>query len=154
MSYRDIEVSKELRQCGVTRLGRENIKISMEYQFQAHDGQQITRMVIFNLKSEGFLSSMEEFDKEASGRYGSNKKIPIPRKIIEKTKSVFANSPYYPRAFEYYQRDTISEEQQQEGPLSVGEPTDIDGESVAVNEEVFICPFESFDRMSNPLKIV
>ena len=58
--YRDIEVSKELRQCGVTRLGRENTRISIEYQFQAHDGQEITRMIIFDLKLEGFFATMED----------------------------------------------------------------------------------------------
>jgi hypothetical protein len=134
--YRDIEVSKELRQCGVTRLGRENTRISIEYQFQAHDGQEITRMIIFDLKPEGFFSTMEDFDKKARGGWGPNRRLPIPQDIIEKTKAVLANSPYYPRAFEYYDHDTITEEQPEEGQtlLSVGAPT-VDAEVVAANEE-------------------
>ena len=113
----------------MTRLGRENTKISVEYHFQAHDSQEISRIVIFDLKSEGFLASMEEFDKKARGGSGPHRRIPIRREIIEKTKSVFANSPYYPRAFEYYQRDTITEEQ---SIVSVGEPTH---DESAANEE-------------------
>jgi hypothetical protein len=125
-----------LRQCGVTRLGRENTRISIEYQFQAHDGQEITRMIIFDLKPEGFFSTMEDFDKEARGGWGPNRRLPIPQDIIEKTKAVLANSPYYPRAFEYYDHDTITEEQPEEGQtlLSVGAPT-VDAEVVAANEE-------------------
>lgn len=136
-SFIDIEISKELRQCGVTRLGRENTKISLEYQFQVHDGQETTRIVIFDLKSEGFLASMEEFDKEARGGRGSSRRLPLSRNIIEKTKAVFANSPYYPRALAYYERDTLTEEQQEEKNQSlpsVGEPAD-DEEAVAANEE-------------------
>jgi hypothetical protein len=75
-----------LRQCGVTRLGRENTRISIEYQFQAHDGQEITRMIIFDLKPEGFFSTMEDFDKKARGGWGPNRRLPIPQDIIEKTK--------------------------------------------------------------------
>lgn len=136
MSYRDIEVSKELRQCGVTKLGRETTKISIEYQFQAHDGQEITRMVIFDLKLEGFFASIEEFDKKARGGWGPNRRIPLPNDIIEKTKAALANSPYYPKAFEYYERDSVTEEQPEEGKalLSVGEPAG-DTEIVANEEE-------------------
>ncbi|MGC1134463.1 MAG: AAA family ATPase [Nitrososphaeraceae archaeon] len=136
MSYRDIEVSKELRQCGVTRLGRENTKISFEYQFQAHDGQEITRMVIFDLKPEGFFPTMEEFDKKARGGWGPNKRIPIPNDIIEKTKAVLANSAYYPQAFEYYERDIVPEEQPEEGQVHqpLGDPID-DAEAAAAKEE-------------------
>jgi DNA replicative helicase MCM subunit Mcm2 (Cdc46/Mcm family) len=135
LSYRDIEVSKELRQCGVNKLGRENTKISIEYQFQAHDGQEITRMVIFDLKPEGFFATMEEFDKKARGGWGPNRRIPIPNDIIEKTKAVLANSPYYPQAFEYYERDTGTEQQAEEGQgrQSVGEP--IEDPGAAANEE-------------------
>jgi hypothetical protein len=78
-SYRDIEVSKELRQCSVTKLGRKNTKVSIEYQFQAHDGQEITRMVIFDLKPEGFFATMEDFDKKARGGWGPNRRIPSTR---------------------------------------------------------------------------
>ena len=134
--YRDIEVSKELRQCGVTRLGRENTKISVEYQYQAHDGQEITRIVIFNLQPEGFFATLEDFDKKARGGWGSNRRIPIPNDIIEKTKAVLANSPYYPQAFEYYERDTATEQQAEEGHghQSVGNP--IEGsDTVVANEE-------------------
>jgi DNA replicative helicase MCM subunit Mcm2 (Cdc46/Mcm family) len=135
MPYRDIEVSKELRQCGVTKLGRENTTVSMEYQLQVHDGQEITRMVIFDLKPEGFFVTMEDFDKKARGGWGPNRRIPLPNDIIERTKAVLANSPYYPRAFEYYERDTVLEEQTEGGQaiLSVGEP--IGDIEVAANEE-------------------
>lgn len=74
-AYRDIEVSKELRQCGVTKLGKENTKFSVEYNFQAHDSQDIVRVVIFSLKSDGFLATMEEFDKQARGEWGPNRRI-------------------------------------------------------------------------------
>ncbi len=130
-AYRDIEISKELLQCGVTKLGRENTKVSMEFHFHAHDGQEVIRMIIFNLKPEGFLASIEEFDKQARGGWGANRRIPLPQDIIEKIKIVFANSPYYPRAFEYYERDikTETEEQLQQ------ESTDYAEVEVAANEE-------------------
>ena len=133
--YRDIEVSKELRQCGVTKLGRENTTIFIEFQSQAHDRQEIIRMVIFDLKPEGFFASIEDFDRKARGGWGPNRRIPLPNDIIEKTKAALANSPYYPKAFEYYERDTITEEQPKEGKalLSVGEPAG-DAE-IAANEE-------------------
>jgi hypothetical protein len=82
-TYRDIEVSKELRQCGVTKLGKENTKISVEYHFQAHDGQDVVRIVIFNLRPEGFLATMEEYDKQARGGWGRNRRIPLPSETIE-----------------------------------------------------------------------
>src|SRR5512145_2348935 len=113
--YRDIEVSKKLRQCGVTKIGRENTKVSMEFQLQAHDGQTITRVIVFDLKPEGFFASIEDFDKKARGGWGPNRRIPLPNDIIEKTKAVLANSPYYPRAFEYYERDVGTEQQAEEG---------------------------------------
>ena len=136
-AYRDIEISKELLQCGVTKLGRENTKISMEFHFHAHDGQEITRMIIFNLKQDGFLASIEEFDKQARGGWGPNRRIPLPQDIIEKTKIVFANSPYYPRALEYYERDTKTDEQlqQEQNPISVLESTTDTEAEIAANEE-------------------
>ncbi|HEY7569882.1 MAG TPA: AAA family ATPase [Nitrososphaeraceae archaeon] len=135
-AYRDIDISKELLQCGVTKLGRENTKISMEFHFPAHDGQEITRMVIFNLKQDGFLATVEEFDRQARGGWGHNRRLPLPSDIIEKTKIVFANSTYYPRAFEYYEHDIVNEEQlrQEQSVVSLSEPTE-GVQMVAANEE-------------------
>ena len=133
MSYRDIEVSKELQQCGVSKLGRENTKISMEFQLQAHDGQEITRMIIFDLKPEGFFATMEDFDKKARGGWGPNRRLPLPNDIIEKTKAALANSPYYPRAFEYYERDTVTEEHSEQELQPIGEP--VGDDETAANEE-------------------
>src|SRR5918994_1743776 len=134
-AYRDIEVSKELRQCGVTKLGKENTRISVEYHFQAHDGQDIVRVVIFNLRSEGFLATMEEYDKQARGGWGPNRRIPLPSETIERTKMVFANNPYYRQAFEFYERDSDSKtEEQYNNTPSVGEQVN-DVETEAANEE-------------------
>jgi hypothetical protein len=91
-------------------------------------------MVIFDLKPEGFFATMEDFDKKARGGWGPNRRIPLSNDIIEKTKAVFANSPYYPKAFEYYERDSIIEEQtEKEQTCSVGDPADY--ADVEANEE-------------------
>ena len=102
-----MELGKELRQCGVTRLG-ENTKIFIEFQSQAQDGQEVTIMVMFDLKPEGFFVSIEDFDKKARGGWGPNKRIPLLKDIIEKTRVILANSTYYPQTFEDYDRDTVT----------------------------------------------
>ena len=113
MSYRDIEVSKELPQRGVTRLG-EDTKIFIEFQSQAHNGQEVTRMVMFDLKPEGCFVSIEDFDKKARGGWRANRRIPLLNDVIEKTRVVLANSTYYPQAFEDCERDTVTKEQLEE----------------------------------------
>ena len=142
-AYRDIEVSKELRQCEVTKLGRENTMISIEYRFRSHDDQDIVRQIIFSLKSEGFLATMEEFDKVARGGRGPNRRVPLPPNIIERTKMVFSNNPYYLQAFEFYQSNTKTEQEQYSGNsnsnsnsslVPIGEAIN-DAEADAANEE-------------------
>ena len=140
-AYRDIEVSKELRQCDVTKLGRENTMISIEYRFRSHDDQDIVRQINFSLKPEGFLASMEEFDKVARGGWGPNRRLPVPPNTIERTKMVFSNNPYYLQAFEFYQsnrsKNRIQEIQNSNAntnSVAIGEAIN-DAEADAANEE-------------------
>ena len=137
-AYRDIEVSKELRQCDVTKLGRENTMISIEYRFRSHDDQDIVRQVNFSLKPEGFLASMEEFDKVARGGWGANRRLPVPPNTIERTKMVFSNNPYYLQAFEFYQSNTKTEQEQnsntEANSVAIGEVV-TDAEAMLPNEE-------------------
>ena len=81
---------------------------------------------------------MEEFDKVARGGWGPNRRIPLPPNIIERTKMVFSNNPYYLQAFEFYESDTKTEQEQiqttEANSVAIGEPIN-DIETDAANEE-------------------
>ena len=77
---KEIDLTPALQKCGVTRMGRDNLKNLIEYNFQANDGQWIPVAIYFDLKRD-FFDTLEEFDKKAS------KRIQLTRDTIEKTKA-------------------------------------------------------------------
>jgi DNA replicative helicase MCM subunit Mcm2 (Cdc46/Mcm family) len=120
---KEIDLTPALQKCGVTRLGRDNLKILIEYNFQAKDGQWIPVAIYFDLKRD-FFDTLEEFDKKASKRVG------LFRDRIEKTKAALSNDEYYVKVLSYYEYDELLE--QTDGvtnnsssftPPSIGEPT-------------------------------
>ena len=97
-------------------MGRDNLKILIEYNFQANDGQWIPVVIYFDLKRD-FFDTLEEFDKRAS------KRVQLNRDIIEKTKAALSNDEYYVKVLSYYEHDVTNSSSNDSAPPSIGEPT-------------------------------
>ncbi len=112
---KEIDLTPALQKCGVTRMGRENLKILIEYNFQANDGQWIPVAIYFDLKRD-FFDTLEEFDKKAS------KRIQLTRDIIEKTKTALSNDEYYVKVLSYYESEVTSDSDSNDrASTSIGE---------------------------------
>lgn len=112
---KEIDLTPALQKCGVTRMGRDNLKIIIEYNFQTNDGQWIPVAIYFDLK-RSFFDTVEEFDKKAS------KRVQLRRDIIEKTKAALSNDEYYVNVLSYYEYDVTSDRNDY-ASMSVGEQT-------------------------------
>jgi hypothetical protein len=109
------DLTPALQKCGVTRMGRDNVKILIEYSFQANDGQWFPVVIYFDLKRD-FFDTIEEFDKKAS------KKVELSRDRIEKTKAALSKDEYYEKVLSYYEQDVINDGSTAVPP-PIGEPT-------------------------------
>ena len=112
---KEINLTPALQKCGVTRMGRDNHKIIMEYNFQANDGQWMPVVIYFDLK-RGFFDTLEDFDKKAS------KRAQLNRDTIEKTKAALSNDEYYAKILSYYEIDITNGSNNSDLPPSIGEP--------------------------------
>ncbi len=113
---KEIDLTPALQKCGVTRMGRDNLKNLIEYNFQANDGQWIPVAIYFDLKRD-FFDTLEEFDKKAS------KRIQLTRDTIEKTKAALSNDEYYTKVLSYYESEVTSgKNNNNQACTSVGEP--------------------------------
>ena len=111
----NLDVNGRLQNCHVVLLSRENTKIAIHYELPTHDGQITPRTVMFKIKPD-FLDTIEEYDRQARGGWGPNRRLPLPADIIEGTKVAFASDEYYRRRLTFYENDI--EEQEPE----IGEP--------------------------------
>jgi DNA replicative helicase MCM subunit Mcm2 (Cdc46/Mcm family) len=97
-NFDEIDVPQSLQKLKITRMGRENQKFFIQYEFQANDGQSIPVLVNFDIKPE-FRDTLEEFNKKAKTR------LQLTPETIQRTMVALANDEYCRRILQFYDRD-------------------------------------------------
>src|SRR5919204_6862273 len=96
--FDEIDVPQSLQKLNITRMGRENQKFFIQYEFQANDGQSLPVLVNFDIKQE-FRDTLEEFHKRAS------KRVQLGSEMIQRTMVALSNDEYCRRVLQFYDSD-------------------------------------------------
>jgi hypothetical protein len=67
-NFNEIDVPQSLQKLNITRMGRDNQKFFIQFEFQANDGQPLPVLVSFNIKKE-FYDTIEGFKKKQGTEY-------------------------------------------------------------------------------------
>jgi hypothetical protein len=97
-NFDEIDVPQSLQKLNITRMGRENQKFFIQYEFQANDGQPLPVLVNFDIKQE-FRDTLEEFKKRAK------KRISLRPEHVERTMVALSNDEYCRRVLQFYDND-------------------------------------------------
>jgi hypothetical protein len=100
-TYKGVDVPSPLQKLHVTRMGRQNQEFTIEFTFQASDGQPIAIAVIFKIKRD-IGETLEEFKKKAKNR------ISLTPEHVERTIAALSNDEYCRKLLAYYEKDTIA----------------------------------------------
>jgi hypothetical protein len=98
MPFDEVDVPQSLQKLNITRMGRENQKFFIQYEFQANKGQSIPVLVNFSIKPE-YRDTLEEFNKKASTR------VQLTPETIQRTMVALANDEYCRKMLQFYDRD-------------------------------------------------
>jgi DNA replicative helicase MCM subunit Mcm2 (Cdc46/Mcm family) len=114
-SIKDIDVPHTLQKLKITRMGRDNQRFLIQYEFQDKDGGPMPVQVYFDLKPN-FFDTLEEFRKKAS------KRLQLDEKRIQRTIAALSNDEYCQRVLEFYEVNGI------ETVTKIGEQIGDDGD--------------------------
>lgn len=98
-NMRDIDVPHSLQKVKITRMGRENQKFLIHYEFQDKGGEPMPVDVYFDLKPS-FFDTLEEFRKKAS------KRLQLDKNRIQRTIAALSNDEFCQRVLAFYEVDT------------------------------------------------
>lgn len=99
-NMKDIDVPRSLQKLKITRMGRDNQKFLIQYEFQDKDGEPMPVQVYFDLKPS-FFDTMEEFRKKAC------KRLQFDEKLIQRTIAALSNDEYCQKVLSFYEVDAV-----------------------------------------------
>ena len=124
-NFSEINVPPSLQKLNITKMGRENQRFLIEYQYFSHDGIPITVDIRFEIK-HSLWDTLEEFRKAA------NKRRHLKPEQIQQIIVALRADEYCNRIFAYYEFDSrrpaIDDKNKEDGNVSntntaeIGEP--------------------------------
>src|SRR5438067_375076 len=97
-NMKEIDVPHSLQKLKITRMGRNNQKFLIQYEFQDKDGGPMPVQVYFDLRPN-FFDTVEEFRKKASDRFQ------LDKHAIQRTMAALSNDEYCQRVLAFYEVD-------------------------------------------------
>ena len=114
-NFGEIDVSLSLQKLNITKMGRENQRFLIEYQYFSHDGQPITIDIHFDIK-QSLWDTLEGFRKAAS------KRPQLKSDQIQQIIVALRSDEYCNQIFAYYEFDsrryTIKDKNEEDGNTS------------------------------------